>query len=184
MNRILALIAVFGIAFASPAFAQDPAGSNALAEAQAGEAAAAEDAAPAPEGDAGEVAAPEADAGAAGEEAAAPEAAPETFDEAAETVGLLIKAVQDKNWALVVGFLMMLLVFVANKFGLKDKVGVKAVPWVVMGLSVASVSGAALVAGVAIPEVISQGVLAGVAAIGGWELMFKHLFKKKAAAEE
>ena len=106
---------------------------------------------------------------------------PQSLDEAAETVSLLIKAVQDKNWALAIGFLMMLLVFVANKFGLKDKVGPKAVPWVVMGLSVASVSGGALIAGVAIPEVIMQGVLAGVAAIGGWELLFKHLLVKKAA---
>ncbi len=177
MNRIFALIAVFGIAFASPALAEDP-GSNALAEAQAGEAAASEEAPAAAE----EAAAPAADGGeekAPAAEEASEEAAPQTLDEAAETVGLLIKAVQDKNWALAIGFLMMLLVFVANKFGLKDKVGTKALPWVVMGLSVASVSGGALVAGVAVPEVLMQGVLAGVAAIGGWELLFKHILNKK-----
>ena len=78
---------------------------------------------------------------------------------------------------------MMLLVFVANKFGLKDKVGSKAVPWVVMGLSVASVSGAALASGLAVAESLVQGVLAGVAAIGGWELLFKHILVKKPAAE-
>lgn len=175
MIRITTLFAALCMAFATPAFAQDPGASDSLAEAQAGEAAPAADAAPAPEADAAP--APEGEA----QEEAKPEeaAAPETLDEAAETVGLLIKAVQDKNWALAIGFLMMLLVFIANKFGLKDKVGTKALPWVVMGLSVASVSGAALVAGVAVPEVIMQGVLAGVAAIGGWELMFKHLLKKK-----
>ena len=173
MIRITTLFAALCMAFATPAFA-DP-GSDALAGEQAAEAA--EDAAP----EAAEDAAPEAPEEAAIE--AAEEVAPQTLDEAADTVGLLVKAVQDKNWALVVGFLMMLLVFIANKFGLKDKVGTKAIPWVVMGMSVASVSGAALIAGVAIPEVIMQGVLAGVAAIGGWELMFKHLLVKKTAEE-
>lgn len=176
MTRTFALLAVLGLAFTTPAFA-DPA-SDALAGAQTEEAAPAtegsEEAAPATEG--ADEAAP-----AAEEAEGSEEAAPQSLDEAAETVSLLLKAVQDKNWALAIGFLMMLLVFVANKFGLKDKVGVKAVPWVVMGLSVASVSGGALIAGVAIPEVLMQGVLAGVAAIGGWELLFKHLLAKKTA---
>jgi hypothetical protein len=52
-----------------------------------------------------------------------------------------------------------------------------------MGLSVASVSGAALSAGLAIPDAVVQGILAGVAAIGGWELLFKHILVKKPAAE-
>ena len=175
MIRIFTLFAAFGIAFATPAFA-DPA-SDALAGEQAAEAA------PAVEAPAEDAAAPAGDDKPAEEkkEEAAEDAAPQTLDEAAETVSLLVKAVQDKNWALAVGFLMMLLVFVANKFGLKDKVGSKALPWVVMGLSVASVSGGALVAGVAVPEVIVQGILAGVAAIGGWELLFKHLLVKKAS---
>jgi hypothetical protein len=174
MIRITTLFAALCMAFATPAFA-DPA-SDALAGEQAAEATEA-----APEAAAEDAAAPEAPEEAATE--AAEESAPQTLDEAADTVGLLVKAVQDKNWALAVGFLMMLLVFIANKFGLKDKVGTKAIPWVVMGVSVASVSGAALIAGVAIPEVIMQGVLAGVAAIGGWELMFKHLLVKKTSEE-
>lgn len=178
MIRITTLFAALCMAFATPAFA-DPA-SDALAGEQAAEAteAAPVDAAPV---DAAAEEAPKDPEEAAIE--AAEEAAPQTLDDAAETVSLLVKAVQDKNWALAVGFLMMLLVFIANKFGLKDKVGTKAIPWVVMGMSVASVSGAALIAGVAIPEVIMQGVLAGVAAIGGWELMFKHLLVKKTAEE-
>ncbi len=180
MTRLFTILLAFGIAFAPPAFADpDPSASDALAGEQAkeAEAAPADPAAPAEEAKADGEAAP-ADAA---EEAKAEEAVPQTLDEAAETVSLLVKAVQDKNWALAVGFLMMLLVFIANKFGLKNKVGSKGVPWVVMGLSVASVAGAALTAGLAVPEALVQGVLAGVAAIGGWELMFKHLLVKKAA---
>jgi hypothetical protein len=182
MIRLFTLVLMSaGLLFSAPTFADPEVGaSDALAGEQAEEAApVTEGDAPAPaEGDAAEGTAP-----AETDDAAEGDAVPDTLDEAAESVSLLIKAVQDKNWALAVGFLMMLLVFVANKFGLKDKVGGKAIPWVVLGLSVASVSGAALASGLAVAESIVQGVLAGVAAIGGWELVFKHILTKKPAAE-
>ena len=173
MTRVFTIILALGFAFAPPAFAEpDLSASDALAGEQAKEADA-EDA-PAAEGEA---------AAEAPEASATADEVPQDLTEASEAVSLMVKAVQDKNWALAVGFLMMLLVFIANKFGLKNKVGSKALPWVVMGLSVASVSGAALSAGLAIPEAVVQGILAGVAAIGGWELLFKHILVKKPAAE-
>lgn len=176
MTRVFTIILALGFAFAPPAFADpDPSASDALAGEQAKEADAAPDAAPAPAAEGEPTEAPEASATA--------DEVPQDLTEASEAVSLMVKAVQDKNWALAVGFLMMLLVFIANKFGLKNKVGSKALPWVVMGLSVASVSGAALSAGLAIPDAVVQGILAGVAAIGGWELLFKHIMVKKPAAE-
>lgn len=105
---------------------------------------------------------------------------PEDLEEAIATGSLLVEAVKDRNWALAIGLLMMLLVFGANKFGLKDKVGPKAIPWVAMGVSVLSVVGVGLASGVAILDAVLQGVFAGVAAIGGWELLFRHLLAKKA----
>ena len=176
MSRFIALfvlaagMGVSSLSFAEPgeaAAASDVVAGDAAEE--AAEAAAEEKA----EGDAAE--APAEDAGDDKEEVA------ESLDDAADQVGLLLKAVQDKNWSLAIGLLMMLLVFGANKFGLKDKIGSKAVPWAVMGLSVLSVCGVGLASGVAISEALIQGVLAGVAAIGGWELMFKHLLVKKSA---
>ena len=182
MIRLFTLVLMSaGIAFSAPAFAEPEAGaSDALAGEQATEA---EEAAPEAAPEAAEDAPAAAEEAAASDEGAEGDAVPATLDEAAETVSLLVKAVQDKNWVLAVGFLMMLLVFVANKFGLKDKVGTKALPWVVLGLSVASVSGAALASGLAVADSLVQGVLAGVAAIGGWELLFKHILVKKPAAE-
>jgi len=181
MSRFFALfVLTAGMGFSSPSFA-DPGEAAAASDVVAGDVAAEADDAAA--SDAAEPAA-EAPAGGEGEAAAADadkEDVAESLDDAAEQVSLLLKAVQDKNWSLAVGFLMMLLVFVANKFGLKDKIGSKAVPWVVMALSVSAVCGAALATGVAVSEALVQGVLAGVAAIGGWELLFKHLLTKKAA---
>jgi hypothetical protein len=100
---------------------------------------------------------------------------PETLDEAAEDVSLLVKAVQEKHWGLVIGLLLSLLVFVANKLGLKNKVGSKAVPWVTAGLAVSATVGAGLVGGISVAECLSQGLIVGVAAIGGWEMIFKHV---------
>ena len=92
---------------------------------------------------------------------------------------MLIDAVQNKNWALVFGLLLALMVSVANKFGLKAKVGSKALPWVTSGLAVAGAVGAALLAGIPVMEALPQGLLAGVAAIGGWEMILKHFLAAK-----
>lgn len=100
---------------------------------------------------------------------------PEDFNEAAETVSLLVKAVQDKNWALVCGLLLTLIVFGANKMGLKNKVGSKAVPWVATALATATALGISLANGLPVGDAISQGLLSGLTAIGGWEMLFKHV---------
>ena len=104
-----------------------------------------------------------------------------------ESVSLLVDALQSKNWALAIGILLSLLVSFANRFGLKNKVGGKAVPWVTAGVAVLGAVGAALMAGISIMEAASQGLVAGVAAIGGWEMILKHILAPKsdpAAAEE
>jgi hypothetical protein len=167
MRHFLTLIVlVLGLTVPTAAFAEEPAAAEATEEA----APASDEAAPA--GDE-----------AAADEAAGDEEVPDTLDDAADDISLLVKAVQDKNWSLALGFLLMLLVMLANKFGLKDKVGSKAVPWVAMGLAVAATSGIGLANGLALMDAGMQGVLAGVAAIGGWELLFKHILQSKPAAD-
>ena len=144
---------------------------------EAAAAASAEEASPAEE------AAPAADAEAPKEEAeeAPAEESEESVsaEDAGEVAGALAQALQDKNWALVFGLLLSMLVAVANKFGLKDKVGGKAVPWVTSGLAVVGSVAAALVGGIPVFDAVSQGLVAGVAAIGGWEMILKHLLVKK-----
>ena len=159
------LFLTLSLTFASPVFAQD-ADAPAAVEAAAPEAEApAKDEAPADEAKADEAPAP----------------TPEQIDDAVESVSLLVDALQSKNWALAIGILLSLLVAFANKFGLKDKVGSKALPWVTSGVAVVGAIGAALMAGVSIMEAASQGLVAGVAAIGGWEMILKHLLAAKKA---
>jgi len=101
----------------------------------------------------------------------------------ADSASLIAQAIQDKNWALLAGILLSLLVAFANRFGLKDKVGGKAVPWVTSGVAVAGAISAALLVGIPILEALSQGLLAGVAAIGGWEMLLKHVLAPKKSEE-
>ena len=121
-------------------------------------------------------------------EAEKPEApSADQIEATTESVSLLVDALQSKNWALAIGILLSLLVSFANRFGLKDKVGGKALPWVTSAVAVLGAIGAALMAGVSIMEAASQGLVAGVAAIGGWEMVLKHILAPKsvsAAAEE
>jgi len=100
---------------------------------------------------------------------------PETDEEAGVLVGMLLDAISAKSWPVVAGLIMLLLVYLLRKVGLDDLVGAKLVPWVALGMALISTVGTGLVAGVSIADALVQGVLAGVTAIGGWELLFKHL---------
>lgn len=189
------LFLAFALIFVSPVYAQDASPPEAVeAAADAPEEAAPE--ADAPEEAAPEDAAPDAPEEAEGSEDEIKDAAPvpaepstpsaDQIDATAESVSLLVDALQSKNWALAFGILLSILVAFANKFGLKDKVGGQAVPWVTAGVAVLGAVGAALVAGVSVVEAVSQGLVAGVAAIGGWEMLLKHLLavpKGEAASE-
>ena len=161
------------------ALAQDEAPvSEEAAPAPVSEEAAAEEAAP--EEAAPEEAAPAEEAPAADEaEAPSPESVEDAVDAVSDEVSVLSEALQSQNWALVFGILLSLLVAVANKFGLKDKVGSKAIPWVTSGVAVAGAVGAALMAGVSVMDAVPQGLIAGVAAIGGWEMVLKHILARK-----
>lgn len=100
-------------------------------------------------------------------------------DGVADQGEFIANAIQNKDWALLAGFLLSLLVAFANRFGLKDKVGGAAVPWVTSGIAVVGAVGASLMAGLPVLEAVSQGLVAGVAAIGGWEMILKHLMGGK-----
>lgn len=104
-----------------------------------------------------------------------------TPENVTENVTLLIRSAKNGQWSLFAGFLIMLLLFVANKAGLKDKIGDKAVPWVGLLLGILSSIGVMLASGISADEAIISGLVAGLTATGGWELIFKHLLTKKAA---
>jgi hypothetical protein len=106
---------------------------------------------------------------------------PESEAEAKETVGLLTSAFQSGTWPVVAGLVILLLVWVGNRFGLKERVGAKWVPWIAAGVGVLSTVGIALAAGAVVWwQALLQGLVAGVVATGLWELVFKRLKRREA----
>ena len=196
MFRYLSILALLFALSVSPALADDPPAPPEEATEVTEEA---DEAAPADEGDAteeggdeatedpdtteGDEAAPEESEG--DEVATDPAEEIEELDEAMEEAFALVDAIQSKNWPLAVGLFLMLLVFAANKLGLKKLVPPKALPWVAMTIAVCGTVGTGLVVGLGWAEALVQGVLTGVVAIGGWEMLFKHVLgDKKPAADD
>ncbi|MDB4278214.1 phage holin family protein [Deltaproteobacteria bacterium] len=156
------------------------------AEEPAAEEAPADDAAP--EGTEGESEKAEADvedaaegdeAAAEGEDKAEAPEAPTTDEEALETGMLLVEALKAGQWPMAVGLLLTLLVYLVNRFALKGKVDEKVIPWIAFGVGVAGAAGTGLVTGVPVVEAVVEGVMAGVAAVGGWEMALKHVTAPK-----
>jgi len=111
------------------------------------------------------------------------EAVAETDSEAVEDAVALWKAIEGQDWPLAVGFFVMILVYVFNRFGLKDKIGAKAIPYVSVALGVLTAVGVALASGGSIPAALEAGILAGLAAIGSWEAIFKKVLGGSSEAE-
>lgn len=98
-----------------------------------------------------------------------------SVDEVVETVGAIKSAIDSGAWGLVVGLVLSLLVAVLRKVNVLSQLPDEAVPWVTMGLALAGTVGVSLVGGVAISEALLAGLTAGLAAIGGWEMLLKHV---------
>lgn len=103
-------------------------------------------------------------------------------EEAGDAVVGLYNALMDKNWALAVSLGLMLLVFVARKVPLLDKLPAKATPWVAAAMSMLGYVAAALMApGAQIGTAVLSGLSVGAGAVGLWEMVFKHFLAKKEA---
>ena len=109
---------------------------------------------------------------------------PKTDQEAVEDAVALWKAIETQNWPLAAGFFVMILVYAFNRFGLKDKIGAKAIPYVSIALGVLSAVGVALASGGSISAALAAGVTAGLAAIGSWEAVFKKVLGSESEAVE
>jgi len=100
-----------------------------------------------------------------------------TDEEALEDAKAFYKAVETQDWPLAAGFLVMLLVYASNRFGLKEKVGAHNIPYVSLVLGILSSVGVSLASGGSMGVALEAGVIAGLAAIGSWETVFKKFLK-------
>ena len=82
-----------------------------------------------------------------------------------------------KNWVLLTGLLLMAGVHAANRYGLKEKIGAKYVPSLTVLMGTMLAIGDKFITSPELPwgDTLSQGFLAGIAATGLWELVFKNI---------
>lgn len=115
---------------------------------------------------------------------AAPTEVPETDAEVGGAVSLLIDAIQNGNWSILVGALILLLIWLVRKMGWLDMLPKNAIPWVSAGIGVVGYVGIALASGLPWKEALGNGFAAGIEAVGLWELLFKRLLAPSKDAEE
>jgi hypothetical protein len=99
-----------------------------------------------------------------------------------EDLGGFLSAVGDafknKNWGVLAGLIIMLVVWVVGKF--VPKMSPKYLPWVSAGLGILGSISTDLFAGGVWYTAIFNGLLIGAAASGMWSLVGKHVLPKKA----
>lgn len=104
----------------------------------------------------------------------------ESEEDALGAMKNLYAALTNRNWTLATGLVLALLVWVARRFKLLDKIPAAAVPWTAAGLSMAGYLVASFhTTGVGLRAALVEGVVAGATAVGLWEMVLKHLLPKK-----
>jgi hypothetical protein len=104
----------------------------------------------------------------------APVVTPPTTDgEAIEAAVSMVEAFKAGQIPFGVGLALTLLVYLVNAVGLQTLVSQKIVPIIAFLVGTAGSIGTGLATGVPVLDAIVTGVLAGVAAVGGWEAIAK-----------
>jgi hypothetical protein len=113
------------------------------------------------------------------EEAKAP-ATIESDEEAVSILQQLVGAAKGGHWPLVVAFGLMVVMYLLNKIGIVSKLGPKAIPWVAAATGIAGyVSAGLMVEGATVADGVTSGIMTGAAAVGLWEMLFKHFLGAK-----
>lgn len=86
-----------------------------------------------------------------------------------DLLGTVVESAGNGAWGIFAGALIMLLVALANKFGLLDALPKAAKRWVALGVSVLGAVGTGLLAGAAWTQILTAALTTGVAAVGSWE---------------
>ncbi len=104
---------------------------------------------------------------------------PESNFDAIKLLPSIWKALKDKNWAIAVSLLIMLLVWAGRKFVVPG-LNPSAVPLVVAGMGLLVGLAGSIGAGAPIIPSLLSGLFVGAAASGFWEQIFKHFLSPKA----
>jgi hypothetical protein len=96
-----------------------------------------------------------------------------------EYVEKIIDAYSNKDWGILAGLSIMLLIWIVKRF-VWTSLPVSALPWVSIGLGVLVAVATALMAGQLWWKAILNGLTTGAAASGLWSAVGKHVFGSNA----
>ena len=117
---------------------------------------------------------------AAGDPLPEPNEPPVTDSEAVGMAMKIIAAAREGHWTLLAGLVLMLLIYVFNRFGMAAKFGTKVVPWVTVVLGMVGSVGYGMSNGELWYVALIYGFFMSSSAIALWELVIKHLTDTKA----
>jgi len=78
-----------------------------------------------------------------------------------------------KAWSALAGAILLLLIWGANTFGLKNAVGPKYIPWIAAGLGILSAIGTNLYAGAPWVDALFGGFTSGATSVGLYQMVFQ-----------
>ena len=91
-----------------------------------------------------------------------------TPEEAQAAVSMMVTAIKSSDWLVVLGFALMLLIYLADKvFNIKAYIPSDVIPWVAAGTGILTTVAIAFATGA---PVGFSGILMGASAVGFWEL--------------
>jgi len=100
-------------------------------------------------------------------------------------VGKIVQSAQSKNWSLLTGAIILILVWAFNyvvlRFVTMPTWWPKALPWVSMAIGLLSQFGLALLAGEGWAQALNTGVQVGLLASGSWSALGKYFLPKPEA---
>lgn len=104
------------------------------------------------------------------------DAVPDDLQEVVGLVPTVVAAFKGGEYALAVGLIVMILVFIFNTYLVKGIPG-EYLPWVSIAVGVVIAVGTALISGSGITDAVVGGVTTGLAGAGAWSAGGKALFK-------
>lgn len=95
-------------------------------------------------------------------------------DDVTAIIKAIIESAKTGRWALLVGFIVMLLTWVVDRL-LKQKIPSNVMPWLAIGLATIGTSAFALATGTGWLNAIIVGIQTGLTAAGGWSAIGKYI---------
>jgi hypothetical protein len=100
------------------------------------------------------------------------------------TPSTLKTLIASKAWSALAGAVILLLIWLANTFGLRNAVPPKYIPWIAAGLGILSAIGTNLYAGAPWLDALFGGFTSGATSVGLYQMLFQQFLPKGVSTKD